>query len=379
MNKARKYATPLLSTLLAVLVLPALTGCGKAPPQKDTSVRPVRTITVGDAQALTRRGYPGRATATQEIDLAFRVMGPLIQRPVDVGTKVKQGDLVAQIDPRDFQVAVANAQAQLADAQSQLTQAEGDLRREQELERRSPGATTAATLQERATAVERSKAAVEAQRAVLETTRDQLSDTELTAPFDGTVVATYVENFQNVRAKQPIVRILDKSKIEMVVNIPETLIHLAPRVENVFIEFDAFRGRKFPGKIKEIGAEASVTTRTFPVTVITDQPEDVEILPGMAGRVRAEAPPLPEGEQETIVIPVSAVFATNAGDESYVWVVSSSNKVNRRQVQLDSLINGGYTVKSGLDPGEEIATAGVHFLTEGQEVKPIRDEDDGAD
>jgi RND family efflux transporter MFP subunit len=379
MSRANTYWKPTLSAILAAIVLPTVSGCRGKTPEKTAPVRPVRTIVVGDATVLAGRSFPGRASATQEIDLAFRVSGPLSERHVDVGSEVKAEDVVAEIDPRDFKVNVTNVTAQLAEAQTQSRLADSDLRREQDLFKRNPGATTQATLDEKQADRDRAAANVQALTASLATANDQLSDTKLKAPFDGTVVETYVENFQNVRAKQPIVRILDKSQVEMVVGIPETLIHLSSQIKEVKIEFDAFRDRQFVGTIKEIGKEASATTRTFPVTIIMEQPEDLEILPGMAGRASAVAPPAGDADQSQFGIPVTAVFTPTAEDQTYVWVIDlKSETVSRRPVTLGDLISGGYVVKSGLEAGEVIATAGVHFLREGQPVKPIIEKAGGA-
>ena len=281
MNRANTLRQFPWLTALVVLSLSTLTGCGETAPEKEI-IRPVRAVKVGDVGGLQRRGFPGRAQATQEIDLAFRVGGPLITRPVNVGDAVQEGDVVAQIDPRDFEVNLRNVRAQLAEAEAALERAASDYRRQLNIFKTDPGATSETAVDRAREGQDRAAATVDALKASVTTAQDQLDDTSLKAPFDGTVVATYVENFQNVRQKQPIVRILDTSHIEMVVNIPENSISLTPLVHTVLLQFDAFPGREFEGRIKEVGTEASQTTRTFPVTLIMEQPEDIKILPGMA-------------------------------------------------------------------------------------------------
>jgi RND family efflux transporter MFP subunit len=372
MNKASTFSKR-AAALLAAIVLAVWSGCGRDKPEEAPAVRPVRATVVGDMTVLERRSFPGRATAVKEVDLAFRVAGPL-QSIVDVGEEVKEGQVVAQIQPRDFDVAVINVQAQLKDAQAELRNAERNLQRSEELIRQSPPAISQQELDARITARDRGEANVAALIASLEDARNQRVDTDLEAPFDGVVTATYVENFENVRAKQPILRILDKSEIEMVVNIPESLMYLSSKIKEAIIEFDAFPGRQFEAKITEIGNEASATTRTFPVTVRMDQPEDedVTIFPGMSGRAFSKKPQLAEGEEPSIVVPVTAVFAPTAGDKSYVWLIKADT-VERREVTIGQLISGGYVVDSGLKKGDMIATAGVHFLEEGQKIRPQLD------
>ena len=110
-------------------------------------------------------------------------------------------------------------------------------------------------------AVQVANADVAALEASLRTATDALNDTNLQAPFAGTIVATYVENFEDVEAKQPILRVLDTSKIEMVVQMPESYISYVPYARNIRVVFDAFPGKEIPAKIKEIGTEASIATQ----------------------------------------------------------------------------------------------------------------------
>ena len=137
----------------------------------------------------------------------------------------------------------------------------------------------------------------------------------LKAPFDGNVAARYVDNFQTVQAKQPVVRLLDVSKIEVTIQVPESLISLVPRVKKAICRFDAFAGREFVGQVTKIGSEASQTTRTYPVTVQLDQPKDVQILPGMAATVRGQPEENGEETGEDLVVPPSVVFTDDAGQQ----------------------------------------------------------------
>lgn len=354
-------------------MLLTLGGCSEPEPEREI-IRPVQAVKVGDMGELQRRGFPGRAQATQEIDLAFRVQGPLITRPVNVGDVVKTGDVVARIDPRDFEVNLRNVEAQLSEARAALERAAGDFRRQQNIFNTDPGATSERAVDRAREERDRASATVDSLTASVTTAQDQLDDTTLRAPFDGTVVATYVENFQNVRAKQPIVRILDTSHIEMVVNIPENLISMAVSVHTVLLSFDAFPGREFEGRISEVGTEASQTTRTFPVTLIMEQPEDVQILPGMAGAVRAGKTDLTDEQQRRgLGVPVGAVFTPDTETQSYVWIIKPTEGdlgvLEKRPVKTGDMTRYGVLVSDGLTAGEWIVTAGVHSVREGQTVR----------
>lgn len=418
---AKKRLMPRLACTCGLAALMAL-GCRK-PASEAEPVRPVRAIKVGDLTAIQGREFPGRAEAWHEVDLSFRVSGPLVSLPVDVGSQVEKDDVIAVIDPTDFQTALKSAEGNLSMAQANLSamergarpeeveqlkaalaeaeatyqQALSDYQRIDELyqkgaateaqhdatlARRDVTAAEVTTAKEdlniglrgaRAEDLDAKRAQIEALEAAEENARNQLDYTVLRAPFDGTVAARYVHNFQTVQAQQPIVRILDVSKIEVTVQVPESLITLAPRVKEVNCRFDAFPGREFVGQITKIGSEASQTTRTYPVTVTIDQPEDVQILPGMAAIVRAEPP---EGETESgedLVVPPRAVFTdetAQAGQQSYVWVVEEDGgKVVRRAVTTGELTPVGVAVTEGLQTGEWVVTAGVHSLREGQQVR----------
>ena len=112
--------------IFAVLVLSPLTGCIETETPERTVIRPVRTVTVDDVDGFKKRGFPGLARAAQEVDLAFRVDGPLIARPVNVGDQVEQGQLVARIDPRDFQISLTSVEAELTQVRSDLALAEAE-------------------------------------------------------------------------------------------------------------------------------------------------------------------------------------------------------------------------------------------------------------
>ncbi len=363
-------------TVPAILLLSTLTACGETEPEREV-IRPVRAIEVADVVGLQNRGFPGRAQATQEIDLAFRVQGPLITRPVNVGDEVKQGDVVARVDPRDFEVNLRNVQAQLAEAEAAAERAASDYRRVLNIFREDPGATSQAAVDRAREERNRTAANVDSITASVATAKDQLDDTSLRAPFDGRVVATYVENFQNVRAKQPVVRILDTSSIEMIVNLPENMITMAPLVQSVLIQFDAFPGREFKGTSKESGTEASQATRTFPITLIMEQPEDVSVLPGMAGRARADEVDLPEERrQKGVGVPVGAVFTPDTETRSHVWVIKPTEGdlgvLERRPVETGDLTQLGILITEGLSAGEWVVTAGVHSIREGQTVRILQ-------
>ncbi len=136
------------------------------------------------------------------------------------------------------------------------------------------------------------------------------------------------------------------------------------------MSFDALPGVKVEAEIQEIGREATQATRTYPVTLVMDQPEGAEILPGMAGNASITSRP-PDGTALVgIEVPMSAVFTADDPDKRYVWILEpSSNTLSRREVTLGPLSQYGVLVETGLDPGDTVVTKGVHTLSEGEEVQ----------
>ncbi len=354
------------------LVLIAVSGCKDEIPQKEI-IRPVRAMQISDPAEFSKRWFPGQAKAIQEIDLSFRVTGPLIELPVNVGDIARKGQELARIDPRDYKVNLRNAQGQLERAKAGLKKAEADYERVLRIQKQDSGAVSQALVDSNRQKMESSRAEIRSLQASVDSAQDRLGYTYLKAPFDGIVTSTYVENHEDVKAKQPIVRLIDHSQIEMIVNIPEMLISHADFLKAagkvLRVRFDPFPNREIEAAIKEIGKEASKTTRTYPVTLAMDQPEDIKILPGMAGNAASTvAPPGMQG-QSPIVIPETAVFSPS-GNKTYVWVIDEkSKKVSKREVKTGELLDSGIMIREGIQPGEWIATAGVHYLKQNQQVR----------
>ncbi len=326
---------------LVVLSAAFLVGCQEEQVADKSVVRPVRAMKVSDAASLQRRQFPGRAKATRELDLAFKVGGPLISFPVKVGDDVETGQQLGRIDPATFAATMDANVASLERAKATLNNAKLEFDRNNTLFEK--GHVSKARLDNVTTIVQRNQADVAAAKAALERARLDLDYTNLRAPFAGIVVRTYVENFENVRAKQPVVRIVDSSRIEMVIDIPESLISLAPHVKEAIVVFDAFPNREVPARIKEIGSEASETTRTYPVTLVMDQPEDVKILPGMAGKASGKAAPQEIIARAGVEVPVSATFSGEEPGSTFVWVIDEQSKtVARRRVSPGNLRTGGF-------------------------------------
>ena len=353
---------------LALVLLVAITACEREEQAAPQIVRPVHAMRVGDFSTFLERTFVGRAAAQNEVNLSFRVAGPLVVRPVNVGDKVKKGDLVAALDRATFQADVDRLKEEVLRAEAELERAVLELNRQKEL--LAKGWVTRSKVETVSAIEAAARAATDAARSALERAELDLSYTTLTAPFDGVVVNTFVENFEFAQAQQPILRVLDASNIEFTIFVPEGLISYAPYVTEIGVRFDAFPEVEIAAQIKEIGREASQATRTYPVTLAMAQPEAVEILPGMAGEANIKSQPPETAERGGIEVPATAVFTGGDASKSYVWVVNEADKtLSRREVELDGLSRFGARVAAGLKPGEWIVTKGVNSVKAGQTIR----------
>lgn len=365
MDRLSKHIS--ITTILLVTFLLLQTSCREE--QRAKVIRPVRALQVEETVLVGQRVFPGRTRALNRVNLSFRVSGPLIERPVFVGDKVKKDEVVARIDPRDFEAALKSSEGDQEKTEARLRFAESDYKRAETVWKEDPGAISVSYLDQKREERNQLSGSLKAINARVKSDQDALDDTYLRSPFDGIVVATYVENFEYVKAEQPILRILDLTEVEMMIDIPESLIKFIPKVKEFVVRFDAFPGREFSATVKEIGTEASRATRTYPVTLVVKQPDDFTILAGMAGEASVAPGGLPAKEEEQFIVPSSATFSDKKLDQSYVWIFDpNTKKVSRREVVIGSLTSMGLVIEDGLSSGEWVVTSGVSFLSEGETV-----------
>jgi len=345
--------------VLVGLVSAGLVGCGGDQEIEEAPMaRPISSILVGESFA-GRLTFPGTAQAADRAELSFRVAGPLVQFPVSEGDRVRRGQLLARIDPRDYEIAAAEAKAS-------HDQAKGDAERYQRLYERE--AIPLADLEVRI-------ARRDVAQARFEQAQADVRDTELRAPFAGQVGRKYVENFEDVQAREPILSLHDIDQVEVVINVPESIMALVRegRRPSIMVAFDAAPDNLYQARVSEFAVNADPQTQTFAVTVTMPQPAEINVLPGMTATVGVTATVSTEIDADApLAIPAHAVFSDESGNPN-VWVVDpEALTVHRRPVELGPVTGTeGVTVLDGLAPGERIAIAGVHFLREGQPVQII--------
>jgi multidrug efflux system membrane fusion protein len=335
-----------------------LAACGEET-EKDTEkavVRPAKIFLVGNNDSGAIKQFPGKVRAAQQVDMSFNFAGTLSKLPIKEGHNVEKGQLLAQIDPRDYRNTVAAERAKLKDARASY------VRHKQLLE------------QEVTTPAEYDKVVrrLEVQKVELKIAEKALSDTSLNAPFSGRVAIRYVDNFKEVQAKEPVVSLQDITSLEMVVNVPESMI--APIRERgslpAFATFPVVPGREFPLEIREFASQADPQTQTYRVVLAMPAPKDVNILPGMTTTVWVN-PGSSMDQEQGFLVPVAAVFADEAGAR-FVWKIDKNMKVQKTQVEVGEVTGSGIKVTKGLESGDKIVSAGVNYLEPGQQISELK-------
>ena len=340
-------------------------------PQKEI-IRPVKTVTLRSNRKGGMWQYYGTLQGGRRVDLSFRVSGPVQNIKVDKGASVKKGQLLATLDPRDYQTQLKQAQSMQAQAQAQYEDSVANFKRYENLYEQK--VVPKSTYDTQKTQMNVALSALNAAKASTTAVRDSLKDTELRAPFDGVIVDRMVESFQDITAKQTIFILQDISMLEIVFNVPENDVIWASQAAaasstraSIRAKFDAIPDMSFPLTMKEFVLQADRSTNTFPVTAVMPRQKDVALLPGMAAVVEVEMSDSEDGER-IFTVPQTAVVVS--GDKTYVWRCEN-NAVKRVSVRQNTPHNNGYIDISSeqLRDGNKIVVAGAHLLHEGQKVR----------
>jgi RND family efflux transporter MFP subunit len=373
-----------LITFFIALSFLSLTACSKKEQEqpKVAVARPIKLMTIGDVSSSSNNGtqtrkLPGTVKATDHVDLAFQVAGTLIDLPIKEGQRVKKGDLVARLDTRDFESNLNNAKGVLAKANASVGYANAEYQRYRSIKTTDAGAVSDSMVSLKNTSLKVAKADLQSATAGLAIAQDQLDYTNLRAPFSGIVARKYADNFQEIKAKDPVVSIQNISDIDITIDVPEMMMTpIRTTHPKVFAEFAADSSRRFELKLKETALQADSQTQTYRVVLSMPAPTGIRILSGMTATVsiefaEANVNSVVESATNTI-IPLIAVLADNA-NKSTVWVVDAKTMmVHRREVKTGELSGSdSIRISSGLKDGEIIAVSGVSKLQENQVVRKL--------
>lgn len=357
---------------LALLVVSflALSACEEEVVPAQETIRSVKTITISAATQTNSRQIAGVVKSATTGDLSFRVGGQVVKVNTQAGEKVKRGDILAVIDQKEYRLAVQSAQAKLTSARADLTEKSDNLRRQRNL--RAKDFVAAAAVDQAVASFGAARSQVQVAEAALENAQNDLSNTELKAPFDGSVAARSVEPFTEVSAGEVLFELQGESALQVEVLMPETLIRDVSYGDGVSVRFPTLENTAVDAVVNKIGTKAE-TGNAFPVTVdLAQTPADIR--PGMTAQVTfnyGEA-----GDQAVYVIPVSAldVRIPAASEEAIpgeapVFILKDGKAVQRK-IQIRDIRGNEFEAVGGLSEGDELIVAGVPFLRPGQEVKP---------
>jgi RND family efflux transporter MFP subunit len=276
-------------TLFAGLMAATIMGCDKpAPPSPQA--RPVRVITVEHRAEGETISLTGQIRAKDEVSLAFRLQGRMLDRPANVGDVLTPGQVVARLDPKDQQDALRTAQANLSAVEAVLTQARLTFWRQQELLKN--GWTPRANYDEAQQKLLTAQAAVDAAQAQVQIAQNQLSYTVLFADAAGAVTAKGAEPGEVVHACQMIVELARQGGRDAVFDVPEQLIRTGPRDPLVQIALTNDPSVRATGRVREVAPQADPVTRTWQVKVgIIDPPQAMQLGSTVTGSIKLSPPP----------------------------------------------------------------------------------------
>jgi RND family efflux transporter MFP subunit len=335
-------------------------GCNQEAKIEPPQPRPVRTVTVekgkvGDSVVLT-----GDIRAENEVNLAFRIGGRIIERKGEVGDKVEPNQVLAKLDPQDELNALRSAQAALAAAEAQEVEARNNFDRQNHLMER--GFTTRAIFDQANQGLQTAQARVDDATAQVDIAQDRVSFTQLEANVSGTITARLAESGQVVQAGQPIFTIARKDGRDAVFDVPAQVLRAAPADTTIIVALADDPKVTAQARVRTVSPQADPVTRTFQVRLsLIDHPEAMRLGATVTGRLQLES-------GKGISIPASALTAIDR--RPAVWVVDpQSLTVKLRNVEVERSDPATVVISQGLEPGEVVVTAGVQALHPGQKVR----------
>lgn len=340
------------------VVAALLSACSRqeAPPEP---VRAVKVVSVGEQEQASASVYAGEVRARVESRLGFRVGGKLAQRAVDAGQRVTAGQLLAAIDPQDYQLSAQAAQAQQVAAQTQRDVALADYKRYESL--RAQGFISGAELERREASLKAAEATLVQARSQSQAQTNQVGYARLQATAAGVITALEAEVGQVLAAGQPVLRLAHDGPRDAVFNVPEQAVQ-AFRVGMPMQAQLASSSALLKGRVREVGASADPVTRTFVVKLELDASERLPL--GATVNVQA---PQQANTVQAMTLPTTAL--RQEGEGTAVWVLDeASMTVQPQKVTLGPVQAQQVVIASGLKPGQKVVVAGVHVLSPGQKV-----------
>ncbi len=345
------------SNSVVLLVAAALVACSP-PPKPQEPVRAVKVLTVGQTNLSSNTSFAGEVRARIESRLGFRVAGKLVARHVELGQKVKAGQLLAEIDAQDYRLSVDAARAQVSAAQTNRDLAAADFKRYKEL--RDKEFISGAELERRDSALKAAQAQLDQAQAQLAGQGNQLGYSKLFADKAGVVTGVDAEVGQVLSAGMPVLRVAQEGQRDAVFAVPEDLVGQLNMGQALKVKFWGKQALQ-DATVHEIAASADPVTRTFSIrAALKDSSAALgSTLTVMLGQSATNT--------QAINLPTTAI--RQEGGQTTVWVLDTASMTVRSQVVEVGNIQGNEVIlKSGLQVGQQVVAAGVHVLSPGQKV-----------
>jgi len=339
-----------------LLVCFALFACDKPlPAQVEAPPRPVRVQAVVFTEPRATLTYSGTVQARRQAELAFRVGGKVIARPVDLGARVHAGDVLAKLDPADLALSAEAAQNAMAAAVADATNARLEYQRYENLGRASP-AFLASEREKRVAANVMANARLAQSQRQYALALSQQNYGTLIADTDGVVVAVPVEIGQVVASGQSVMTLAQTAETEVLVDLPENRLPELRAADEIAVVPWSDPALALVGRVREVAARADPASRTFAVRIAVRNAGDQLRLGGTA-TVRLSG----HGAGSVAILPAAALG--DCDGKPCVWVLDEQRgRATPRPVAVAAFQDDHVAIASGLQPGDQVVTAGVTQL-----------------
>ncbi len=359
----RRMRGTLRSLMFGAVVL----GCSEQEAPPESNVRPVRWASVEYAGAGSTRAFTGTAETASALNLSFRAGGVVTVKNARVGQVVAAGELMAQLDNVSARLNYEQAVASLNSAESQMNTAQLALARTETLF--EDGTAALSEYESARNSFLTAQASFQSAQRSVEIAEEQIRYGYIYAPESGVIASVDFELGENIQAGQVVAVLNAGSAMEIALGLPESVITRVREGMSVGVEFSAIPDRSFTGRVTEVAPSADANTSTYPVRIVVDNESD-QIRSGMAARVVFAL-----GDEsvasETLTVPASAVGED--GDGRFVFVVNGTpgglGSVEKRHISIGRMTTEGFEVLEGLSLGDNVATAGLQNLLDGQAVR----------
>ncbi|HCD2059786.1 MdtA/MuxA family multidrug efflux RND transporter periplasmic adaptor subunit [Serratia marcescens] len=346
------------------------TGAGRAAGgRRGAPMSPVQAATATQQTVPRYLSGLGTATAANTVTVTSRVDGQLMAIHFTEGQQVKAGDLLAEIDPRPFQVQLTQAQGQLAKDQATLANARRDLARYQQLVKTN--LVSRQELDTQASLVQQTEGAIKADQGAVDSAKLQITYSRITAPIDGRVGLKLVDvgNYVTSGSTTGLVVITQTHPIDVVFTLPEGNIAdllKAQKAGPVSVEaWDRTNQNKLTtGSLLSLDNQIDTATGTIKLKARFAN-EDDALFPNQFVNARLQVDTL----HDAVVIPTAALQMGNEGN--FVWTLSEDNKVSKHRVTAGVQDSRQVVISAGLNAGDRVVTDGIDRLTEGMQVEVL--------